>query len=198
VTTAKPLARYSAGGARSRAALLPPSYTISWDTTKHDDLDLDEKLSFMDLGISAYRGRNGVRGSLADFRFAVEKGEVPPGSFLLVESFDRISRMDPWEAMPVFQQNINAGITIVTLQDEKTWSRETIRGNPLRILESLFVMIRAHEESATKSRRLLAVYEQKRKRAATKADTKPFTRCLPACACLAHPLRARPALRAMG
>jgi hypothetical protein len=33
VTTAKPFARYSAVGARSRTALLPPSYTINWDTT---------------------------------------------------------------------------------------------------------------------------------------------------------------------
>jgi hypothetical protein len=34
VTTAKPFARYSAvGAARSRTALLPPSYTINWDTT---------------------------------------------------------------------------------------------------------------------------------------------------------------------
>jgi hypothetical protein len=35
MTTAKPLARYSAiWGARSRAASLPPSYTTSWDLTE--------------------------------------------------------------------------------------------------------------------------------------------------------------------
>jgi DNA invertase Pin-like site-specific DNA recombinase len=38
---------------------------------------------------------------------------------LLIESFDRLSRMDPWDALPIFQEIVNAGITIVTLQDKK-------------------------------------------------------------------------------
>ena len=143
-------------------------------------LILDDELTFRDLGMPAFRGQNAERGGLAHFRFAVQHGDVAAGSYLLIESFDRLSRMDPWEALPIFQEIINAGITIVTMQDNKEWSRESIRGNPWRILESLIVMMRAHEESATKSQRLSAVYEEKRKRAATKADTKPFTRQLPA------------------
>src|SRR5690242_10265041 len=72
-------------------------------------LVLDEELTFRDLGVSAFRGRNAESGSLRDFRRAVEDGVVERGSFLLVESFDRISRMDPWAALPVLQEIINAG-----------------------------------------------------------------------------------------
>jgi DNA invertase Pin-like site-specific DNA recombinase len=68
-----------------------------------------------------------------------------------VESLDRVSRQNPWDALPIFQQIINAGVTMVTLFDAKVYSREDLRKNPIKILESLFVMIRANEESETKS-----------------------------------------------
>jgi len=129
---------------------------------ERNGLTLDTKLTFQDLGISAFRGRNVNRGSLKDFRRAVEGKVVKRGSYLLIESFDRLTRMDPWDALPVFQEIINAGITIVTLQDERSWNRECIRDNPFRILESLLVMVRAHEESATKSRRVRASLDAKR------------------------------------
>jgi DNA invertase Pin-like site-specific DNA recombinase len=144
-------------------------------------LVLDQELTFQDLGVSGFSGRNAKRGSLADFRLAVQTGVIAAGSYLLVEGFDRLSRMDPWEAFPIFQEIVNGGITIVTLQDGKVWDRPSLRANPYRIFESLFVMVRANEESATKSRRLTAVYENKRKTAAAQGPNgKPFTRRLPA------------------
>jgi DNA invertase Pin-like site-specific DNA recombinase len=143
-------------------------------------LVLDQELTFQDLGVSGFSGRNAKRGSLADFRLAVQTGVIASGAYLLVESFDRLSRMDPWDALPIFQEIINAGITIVTLQDGKVWDRQGVRNNPWRILESLIVMMRANEESATKSRRLTAVYENKRQIAAAQGPNgKPFTRRLP-------------------
>jgi DNA invertase Pin-like site-specific DNA recombinase len=143
-------------------------------------LDLDQNLTYEDLGVSGFDGSNAQRGALSAFRFAVHKGEVLPGSYLLVESFDRISRMDPWEALPIFQEIINAGVTIVTLQDGKEWNREGIRANPFRIIESLLVMMRAYDESATKSLRVSEAYERKRRYAASGAQSKPFTLMLPA------------------
>jgi hypothetical protein len=46
--------------------------------------------------------------------------------------------------------------------------------------ESLIVMMRAHEEIATKSMRVASAYERKRERAANGDKSKPFTRTLPA------------------
>ncbi|BBF94485.1 recombinase family protein [Blastochloris tepida] len=137
-------------------------------------LTLDQDLTFRDLGVSAFRGRNAERGSLADFRLAVQTGTVEPGSYLLVESFDRISRMDPWEALPIFQEIINAGITIVTLADGREWTLEIVKANPFRIMESLLVMMRAHEESQTKARRLKEAWSRKRRDVGEKILT---TRC---------------------
>jgi DNA invertase Pin-like site-specific DNA recombinase len=64
-------------------------------------LELDESLSFKDVGVSAFRGRNSETGQLAVFQEAVSSGLVPEGSFLLVESLDRISRQAARKALRV-------------------------------------------------------------------------------------------------
>lgn len=134
-------------------------------------LTLDTSLRMTDEGVSAFRAKNVRAGALGRFLRAIDDGMVEPGSFLLVENLDRVSRASPWDAMPIFQQIINAGITIVTLQDGRAWSEAELRENPFRIFESLMVMIRANQESETKSRRLKAVWEAKRRKAGSIALT---------------------------
>ena len=130
-------------------------------------LDLDTTTRFDDAAVSAYKGKNSKSGKLREFMRLVEDGLIAEGSYLLVENLDRISRQAPWDALPVFQSILNEGIIIVTLQDRKVWSREVIRGNPMKIMESLFSMITAHDESEKKARRLRALWAQKRKLAKT-------------------------------
>src|SRR5215831_7300039 len=107
---------------------------------RENGLELDEELTFHDLGKSAFRGANATTGKLAAFRRAVEDGRVEPGSYLLVEDFDRLSRMGPWDALPVFQEIINNGITVVTLKDREVWHRDALPANPLLMMKSLFAM----------------------------------------------------------
>lgn len=126
---------------------------------------LDTELTMRDLGVSAFRGDNAKRGALGLFRRAVEDGLVPPGSVLLVENLDRLSRQTAWDAMLIFQSIINEGVDIVTLSNGKRWSKEDMRGDPLRIMESLFLFMRANEESETKSKRVAAAWANKRRRA---------------------------------
>lgn len=152
------------GDSTRRQSALAEAYAANYG------LDLDDR-SYRDLGVSGFHGNNVRTGALGQFLAAVDAGTIPEGSFLLVESLDRVSRQNPWDALPVFQQIINAGVTIVTLQDERIWSREEMRANPFRMFESIMVMIRAHEESATKSRRLRSAWHNKR----TTATTKPMT-----------------------
>jgi DNA invertase Pin-like site-specific DNA recombinase len=138
-------------------------------------LVLDDTLRLSDEGVSGFRGANVRRGALGRFLKAVDDGDVPPGSYLLVESLDRVSRQNPWEALPILQQIINAEIVVCTLFNEKVYSLDDMRKNPMAILESLFVMIRASEESETKSKRGKAVWITKRRG----ASTKPLTARLP-------------------
>lgn len=143
-------------------------------------LELDTELSLQDRGVSAFRSKNAQTGALRVFLNAVERGDVPEGSYLLVESLDRLSRDEILEAQGLFILIIGQGITLVTLIDNKAYSKESVNANPTDLIIAIVAMMRAHEESATKSRRLRDVFEHKRKQAAAGTINKPFTRILPA------------------
>lgn len=136
------------GDSRRRQLSLAEEYA------RRRGLQLDRSLNFRDLGISAFRGKNAKEGSLRAFLDAVEHGIVPPGSFLLVESLDRLSRDRILEAQGLFLQIVSAGVTIVTLVDQRSYSRESLNANPTDLIVSLVIMMRANEESTTKSSRL--------------------------------------------
>jgi DNA invertase Pin-like site-specific DNA recombinase len=137
-------------------------------------LKLDRHLSFRDLGVSAFRGKNAKEGALRAFLEAIEHNLVPWGSFLLIESLDRLSRGRILSAQALFLQIIQAGVTIVTLTDQRSYSLESINQNPLDLIVSLVVMMRANEESEMKSRRIRAAYEVMR----SQLSEKPWTaRC---------------------
>jgi DNA invertase Pin-like site-specific DNA recombinase len=138
-----------AGGASSDRQL---AYAAKW---AHDNgLQLDESLSMRDEGLSAYHQRHVKKGALGAFLKAVDDGQVPINSVLIVEGLDRLSRAEPIQAQGQLAQIINAGISVVTASDGKIYSREHLRHNPMDLIHSLIVMIRAHEESATKSKRV--------------------------------------------
>lgn len=149
---------------------------LAADYAARHGLDLDDSLTFHDLGVSAFRGRNAKKGALRKFLEAVEEGIVEAGSYLLVESLDRISRDEILEAQGTFLQIISAGITLVTLIDQRRYSRDGINANPTDLIISLVGMMRANEESATKSRRLKSSWENKR----ALAETNKLTRQAPA------------------
>ena len=132
---------------------------------KEHGLVLDEKLTFRDLGVSAFDKSNlGSGGKLRKFLDAVDGGHIPQGSFLLVESLDRLSRAEIREAFRVFTSILDKGITIVTLADEMTYSPSSDNPNKdfTSLVISLAIMSRAHEESLTKSKRLKAAWSAKR------------------------------------
>ncbi|KRB24980.1 hypothetical protein ASE08_02000 [Rhizobacter sp. Root16D2] len=128
------------------------------------------------MGVSAFKGQNAETGALRAFLRAVEDGHIPRGSYLLVESLDRITRGHVLQAQTIFNSIVMAGITLVTLGDQREYSEESLIANPTDLLISLLVMMRGNDESATKARRLKAAWANKRVLAGEK---KLFTRLVP-------------------
>ena len=129
-------------------------YAQHWAAEK--GLLLDEALTLRDEGLSAYHQHHVKQGALGVFLKAVEGGRIANGSVLVVEGLDRLSRAEPIQAQAQLAQIINAGITVVTASDGREYNRASLKAQPMDLVYSLLVMIRAHEESDTKSKRVKA------------------------------------------
>lgn len=136
---------------------------LSEDYAKDHKLIFDRSLNLRDEGLSAFRGDNRKKGALAVFLRAVETGLVKRGSFLLIESLDRLSRDTLSVQMTLFMELVNAGLNVVTLTDNQVYNQQTIDTDLSRLMMSLVIMMRSHEESLMKSRRLVAAWKQKRR-----------------------------------
>lgn len=135
------------------------------------DLQLVADTDLQDIGVSAYSGDNVIHGKFGRFLEAVRAGQIEKGSYLLVESFDRISRQTPLTALESFKAIVEAGLVLVTLDDGQVYRGE-IRTDQL--LLSILKMVRANEESSLKAERVAKAWANKR----ANADLKKLTaRC---------------------
>ena len=128
-----------------------------------NNLTLDNSL-FLDAGVSAFRSKNRTEGALSRFIEAVKDGTVPAGSFLLVESLDRLSRDTIDNALRLFLELLSYDITIVTLSPEKVYDKESSK-DLTDLIVSLTVFARANEESQIKSDRVRAATRSRRQQA---------------------------------
>ncbi len=142
--------KQAAGSSADRQA----AYAERW--ASDHGMVLDASLSLRDEGLSAYHQKHIKQGALGAFLAAVDAGTITAGSVLVVEGLDRLSRAEPVLAQAQLAQIVNAGITVVTASDGKEYNRKRLKEQPMDLVYSLLVMIRAHEESDTKSKRVKA------------------------------------------
>lgn len=141
---------------------------VAW-CVKHGVELADDK--YFDKGRSGYDGEHlGEKGQLKRFLDLVEtKGAIPKGSYLIIESLDRLSRQSVNEALGLFIRILNADINIVTLMDDEKVYTKNFTAHDLIL--SVFVMARANEESVTKAKRGRDDWRDKFAKA--RADKKP-------------------------
>ena len=126
-----------------------------------NDVDLDLETTFLDAGVSGWsKAHIGEGGHLARLLKCVENGSIAKGSWIVVESLDRLGRDDVIDALSRFSKLLSDGINVVTLMDGKKW-----QGKPesMELMQCLVVMSMAFEESEKKSYRLKAKWVQNRK-----------------------------------
>jgi len=132
-----------------------------------NDLELADprEYLFFDAGRSAFKGKHlDDTGELARFLSFVEDGTIPPGSYLVVESLDRLSRERVRDALPRFLDLLAKGINVYTSVDKRLYTKDY---NELDLIISIISMSRAHEESATKGGRVSSAWRAKQKEART-------------------------------
>lgn len=140
------------------------------------ELASSREYTFLDKGRSAYKGRHlDDEGQLRRFLDLVESGVIESGSYLLVESLDRLSREKVSTALPRFMDLLNRGVRVVTLSDNRLYTEDF---NELDLIISIVHMSRAHNESSLKAQRLSSAWDNKKDLART--QLKPLGRACPA------------------
>lgn len=127
------------------------------------NLELDTGLTFEDLGVSGFKGDHVQKGALGKFIQLVENGTIRPGSWLIVESLDRLGREDLQTATSRYLELLSNDITIYTCADD-TVHKPNQQGSEAmtKLMYSIMVMSRANEESETKARRGKSNWKTKR------------------------------------
>lgn len=139
----------------------------------HPEFELS-KASRRDEGKSGYRGEHLDHG-LGEILKAVEDGEIPQGSVLLVEALDRLGRLEPMQMISMIGALLQKGVNVVTLEDGQLYDRNSANNNLLFLLAGKVQM--AHQYSASLSRRIKDAYEKKRRDA---RDGQQIKKLLPA------------------
>ena len=139
-------------------------------------LEIEQR--FDDIGVSGFRGKNAQIGALKNFLEQVESGKIAKGSYLIVESIDRLSRDKVSNALALLTSIIHAGIVVVALSENKEFSTKNVDDDSFSLMYALLSMVRAHDESRRKSSMLGAAWSEKRSEA--RKIGKPLTKLAPA------------------
>jgi DNA invertase Pin-like site-specific DNA recombinase len=149
----------------------------AWIARNH--VTLDTSLTLEDKGVSGYTGEhrdNPDRHALAAFVSLVKKGRIARGSYLVVESLDRLSREDILPALSLVLDLIQSGIRIVQLLPAEMIYDQN--ANPMQVMMMIMELSRGHSESVMKSERGGAAWREKKRRAVE--DGEPLTARVPA------------------
>lgn len=122
---------------------------------------------FDDLGVSAFKGKNAELGALSEFTRLVDEGVIERGSYLLVESMDRLSRQTVPRAMSLLLGLTNRGINVAIFEDNRVYSERSNEEDTFALMTALMSMSRAHDESRRKSSLLAKAWKNKRDLART-------------------------------
>ncbi len=141
--------------------------TLAW-CEKHKTV-LDTSLR-IDRAVSGFKGanRDDLNG-LGQFLKMIENKKVPPGSCLVIENLDRLSREKVTSALHLFTGILMAGVKIVQLMPvEIVFSSHS---EMPQLMMAVMELSRGHAESVLKSERVGAAWGRKRREAGTRQVT---------------------------
>jgi len=120
-------------------------------------------LNFTDSGISGFDGSNVRKGALGQFLELVRTREIPKGSILVIEQWDRLTRQNPMDAIPLVRDILKAGVQIQTLYPEQRYTEQSTRDSSgMLLMQMVFTLLGSYAESAKKSDRIRKAWQIKR------------------------------------
>lgn len=130
--------------------------------------DLTPATRYFDEGKSAWK--KGKQRELSQFLDLVKSGSIAKGSWLVIESLDRISRQGFRPLQRVLEALLENGVIVATTNPERVLTDKSL-DDPMSIVELLFIATRAKEESDRKSERVSAAWRSKLTKSSTAVAT---------------------------
>lgn len=160
--SAIPYTRFSSDRQKHGSSIARQEVMISDWIKRHPDYNLST-LKFSDLGKSGYHGDHiKEAGGFGKLLKAVSDGFIKGGDVVLVEAIDRTGRLPALEMLSrVITPILQAGVSIVTLDDNTTYSKES--ANTAQIFLLVAKIQAAHGYSETLSRRVSESYKKRRR-----------------------------------
>jgi DNA invertase Pin-like site-specific DNA recombinase len=150
------------------------------DYATEKGLSLTEDRIIRDIGYSAYTGQHIRKGNLGRLLRDVKAGKLERGTHLIVESLDRLSRQNLFEASDINNAFLRAGIIVHTWSDRHVYDPEKYDiGNYVKAGAENY---RANSETKMKINRQNGTWEGKR----ANATRAPLTARCPAWLELPH------------
>lgn len=147
---------------QGKGASVDRQWQLAEAYAKEHGLALDDR-PYTDFGSSGFTMENLEEGgALKAFLDAVDEGLILPGSYLLVESLDRISRAAITFAVELLLGIIRRKIIVVTLNDGMVFHPAEAKYHLAPLTMAVVTFYRANEESETKSKRLRDAWSRKR------------------------------------
>lgn len=131
---------------------------LKWCEERGYELDIES--SIHDPGFSAYSAAHVNKGGLGALQQAAIAKKLE-NTIILIEAFDRLSRLELPDAYELLLSLINNGVHIVTLTDGNPWNKETLKSME-QFMYSLMSLYRGHDESLRKSNILQKKFESAR------------------------------------
>jgi DNA invertase Pin-like site-specific DNA recombinase len=128
-------------------------------------------LGLDDKGRSAYHGHHVSKGRLGAFLAAAKAGDIKPGSVLVIENQDRLSRQEIDTAREQVRQLLLNGVNIYDQDDGVLLTKGSLN-DPLALIRLILRMERAHKESERKAQFSTDNWKRKRERVADKKMTR--------------------------
>jgi DNA invertase Pin-like site-specific DNA recombinase len=123
--------------------------------------------TYLDAGLSAYNGQNLNDGTALKMLLdAAKEGKFAPGTHLIVESLDRLSRSEISMAVRLFLDILEMGLVIVTLIDgEQVFTKERVDNDMTALIIPIVILSRANNEARNRRARIAEARQNILKRA---------------------------------
>lgn len=140
--------RYSSD-AQNKGTSIERQQTSALKWCAKNDIILSDRV-YADEAVSGFHGDNVRSGALGEFIRDVEAGVIERGSYLILENLDRLTRIDPWDAVALLRGILELGISVVTLKPEMIFDPE--KRDSMQLMQAVMFLDNAHKESVRKSR----------------------------------------------